>query len=239
MQKRFIGFTEVLKSKYSLMTFAVFLVLSLMACSHIGFMQDYRDIENGFGEEQEFSYDAKYDESKESNDTSKYKRIYCTPEDKRRNKKTVIDYLHIVCGLAKIQPDKDKILEITHVIFGIDPENNARIGHHLLNLKSGNKILQKMKIEKETDPFWSEVVFVKIREGVYWKDLNSDGYVEFAILPKDTGKAVYRSAYIYTLKDNSFHFYGEGNYVWTTGEHVLLNCPNCWDYDLEAYKKCL
>ena len=96
-----------------------------------------------------------------------------------------------------------------------------------------------MKVEKEGyDPFWKEVVFVKIREGVYWQDLNNDGHLEFAVLPKDSGVALYRDVYIYTLKNKSFYFYGKGKYLWEAGGHVLLNCPNCWKHNLEECKKC-
>ena len=96
-----------------------------------------------------------------------------------------------------------------------------------------------MQVEKEGyDPFWREVVFVKIRKDVYWQDLNNDGYPEFAILKTDTGNAIYRPVDIYTLKKGSFHFYGQGKYVWHTGQHVLLNCPKCWKFDLDECKKC-
>ena len=28
-----------------------------------------------------------------------------------------------------------------------------------------------------------------------------------------------------------------GTYVWYTGQHVLLNCPKCWEYDLDKMWK--
>ena len=96
-----------------------------------------------------------------------------------------------------------------------------------------------MKVENEGyDPFWKNVRFVKIRKGVYWQDLNQDGYPEFAVLKTDTGNAAYRTVDIYTLKNESFHFYGNRRYVWTTGEYVMFNCPKCTRRNLEECKKC-
>ena len=176
-----------------------------------------------------------------SSKEKKYKKIYCTPEDEKKGKKEVIDYSHIACGLTTIQPTESKTLEIQRIFSGIERHRgfNLQIGHHLLILKSDDKILQQIKVEKETDIFWYEVAFVKIRKGVYWADLNNDGYVEFAVLPRDTGNSEYRAAYLYTLKDNSFHFYERGVYIWPIGEHVMLNCPKCSRFDFDACKKCL
>ena len=66
------------------------------------------------------------------------------------------------------------------------PSSDMLLGHHLLFLKNGDKVLQKVQVEREGyDPFWKEVVFVKIRKGVYWQDINNDGKLEFAILKHD------------------------------------------------------
>ena len=170
-----------------------------------------------------------------------YNYIYCTPEDKKRGKKAIFGDINAPCGLSKIQPTDNRTLEIKRVFLGIERHSDGvemPAGHHLLLLKEGDKILQEIKVETEYDPFWYEVVFVKIRKNVYWQDLNNDGHPEFAVLPRDTGNALYRPVNIYTLKDESFHFYGQGKYLWEAGEHVLLNCPKCWKYDLDECKKC-
>ena len=149
--------------------------------------------------------------------------------------------MHVACGLSKIQPIDNRTLEIKRIVLGVEKltVGDMLLGHHLLILKSGNKVLKKIQVEKEGyDPFWREVVFVKIRKGVYWQDLNNDGYPEFAVLKTDTGNAAYRTPDIYTLKNESFHFYGEGTYVWTTGEHVMFNCPKCTRHDPDECKKC-
>ena len=184
-----------------------------------------------------------YSEANPPPKKAKYEEIYCTPEDEKKGVKTTkitIDSLNVPCGLSKIQPIENRTLEIKRIFLGVErlPTGDLLLGHHLLILKSGDKILQEVKVEKEDDPFWRDVVFVKIRENVYWQDLNNDGYPEFAILPTDMGNAIYRPAYIYTLKNKSFHFYGEGTYIWYTGQHVLLNCLECWECDLDKCEKC-
>ena len=239
MQEKFIDITtQHLISKYAI---TIFMTMFLMSCSHIAYIV--------YDEEQTFSQgsdeDAYVEEYSEANPPPREKNheeIYCTPEDKEKgvNAKITIDSLNIPCGLSKIQPLEDRILEIKRIFLGAEklPSGDMLLGHHLLLLKAGDKVLKEMKVEKKDDPFWRDVVFIKIRKNVYWQDLNSDGFPEFAILPTDMGNAIYRPAYIYTLKDNSFNFYGEGTYLWYTGQHVLLNCPECWEYDLDKCKKC-
>ena len=191
-------------------------------------------------QEVEESYDSASDEELISEANPKeHDYIYCTPEDKKKGKKAIFGDINAPCGLSKIQPIDNRVLEIKRVFLGMEHhDDGARVpmGYHLLILKSGDRILQEMKVEKENDIFWYEVVFVKIRKHVYWQDLNNDGYSEFAVLPRDTGNALYRPVNIYTLKDKSFHFYGQGKYLWEAGEHVLLNCPKCWKYDLDECK---
>ncbi len=218
----------------------VFITMNFISCRHITHSAYNRDHTFSPDADEE-SYEV-YSEANHPPSKEEYKKIYCTSEDEKRGIKATIDYLHVACGLSKIQPMDNRTLEIKRFFFGVKHyPDGARlpIGHHLLILRSGNKVLQEMKVENEGyDPFWKEVVFVKIRKGIYWKDLNNDGYPEFAVLKTDTGNAAYRSVEIYTLKDDSFHFYGEGMYVWTTGEHVLFNCPKCSRHNLDECKKC-
>lgn len=221
-----------------------FMTVVLMSCSHIAHIV-YNEDDISENSDNEETYFEAYSESHLSSREKQYEEIYCTSEDKEKGvkpTKVTIDALAIPCGRSKIQPLTNRTLEIERMVLGIErsPEVDILLGHHLLLLKDGDKVLQKIQVEKEGyDPFWKEVVFVKIREDAYWQDLNDDGYPEFAILPTEMGKAIYRSAYIYSLKGDSFHFYGEGTYIWYTGEHVLLNCPDCWEYDLDKCQKCL
>ena len=218
-----------------------FMTVVLMSCSHITYMVYDRDDMSESSEEK--TYFEKYSKSHPSSKEKPYKEIYCTPEDKKKGlkpTKITIDALAIPCGRSKIQPLKNRILEIERIVLGIErsPRVDILLGHHLLLLKDGDKVLHKIQVEKEDDPFWKEVVFVKIRKGVYWQDLNNDGHPEFAILPTEMGKAIYRPAYIYSLKEDTFHFYGKGKYIWYKGQHVLLNCPECWEYDLDKCDQC-
>ena len=236
MQKKFIGITmkHLIISKYAVFIFMIFIFIS---CGHTVYLV--------YNKDQNLENSNKHVYSKTQSSSSKriYEETYCTSEDKEKGLKTkvTIDALKIPCGRSQIQPKEDRTLEIKRIVSGVEEiagEGDLLLGHHLLVLKSGDEILQEMKVEKEDDPFWKEVVFVKIREGVYWQDLDGDGYLEFAILSTEMGIAIYRPAYIYTLKDNLFHFYGEGRYIWYKGQHVLLNCPECWEDDLDKCDQC-
>ncbi len=232
MQTKFIDIT--MKHLASKLTVVIFMTISFVSCSHIAHVVNKDHIPSQGSDEE-------YSEASPSQRKREYKKIYCTSEDEKKGIKTTIDYFHVACGLSKIQPIDNRTLEIKRIVLGVEKltVGDMLLGHHLLILKSGNKVLKKIQVEKEGyDPFWREVVFVKIRKGVYWQDLNNDGYPEFAVLKTDTGNAAYRSPDIYTLKNNSFYFYGKGRYVWTTGEHVLFNCPECTRRDPDECKKC-
>ena len=240
MQEKFIGITMKPLMKMNKYGLSFLIAINLISCNHLSDMNDdkhrisiWDSNEDTNNEEMHFS----------SQKEEKYEQIYCTPEDKKKEIKTNIDYLNVACGLPKIQPVDNKTLEIKQVFLGIEYRSDggrSPIGHHLLILKSGDEVLQEIKVETEEDIFWKEVLFVKIREGVYWKDLNNDGYLEFAILKTDTGYSTHRTVDLYTLKNNSFHFYGHGIYVWTTGQHVLFNCPEeCHHHNPEACDKCI
>ena len=209
----------------------------LMSCSHIGYMVYEED------QTSENFDEYVYSEADPPPRKKNYKQIYCTLEDEKRGIKVTIDFLNVPCGLSKIQPKKDRTLEVKRIFSGVrtlPSGGQIQKGHHLLFLKAGDKVLQKIQVEKEGyDPFWKKVLFVKIRKGIYWQDLNNDGYPEFSVLKTDTGYSSHRTVDIYTLKDSSFHFYGHGVYVWTTGEHVLLNCPrDCGHHNHDECKKC-
>ena len=243
MQKKFIDITmkHLMKNKSLNLVVSqflfVFMTVSLISCTHIMHIIT----EN---QEAEESSDLVFDEeliSEANPSPEKHEYIYCTPEDKKKGKNAIFGDINAPCGLSEIQPMNNRTLEIKRVFLGIERHPDGvemPAGHHLLLLKEGDKILQEIKVETEYDPFWYEVVFVKIRKNVYWQDLNNDGHPEFAVLPRDTGNALYRPVNIYTLKNESFHFYGQGKYLWEAGEHVLLNCPKCWKYDLNECKKC-
>ena len=237
MQKKSIDIT--MKHLASNFTIVIFMTMCFISCSHIAHMAYNEDHISSRDSDEE--YPEEYSEMNHPPRKEEYKKIYCTSKDEKKGVKTTIDYLHVACGLSKIQPIDNRTLEIKRIVSGIKKltVGDMLLGHHLLILKSGSKILQEMKVENEGyDPFWKEVRFVKIRKGVYWQDLNNDGHPEFAVLKTDTGNAAYRPADIYTLKNESFHFYGNGRYVWTTGEHVMFNCPKCTRRNLEECKKC-
>lgn len=239
MQKRFTGITMKPLMKINKHWLSFLIAMSLISCNHLSNMNDDKHQISVWDSNKGTDYENRYSSSQEE---EKYEQIYCTPEDEKKGIKTDIDYLNVACGLPKIQPVNNKTLEIKQFFLGVEYHSDggrSPIGHHLLILKSGDETLQEVKVETEDDIFWKEVLFVKIREGVYWKDLNNDGYLEFAILKTDTGYSTHRTVDLYTLKNNSFHFYGHGIYVWTTGQHVLFNCPEeCNHHNPEACDKC-
>ena len=160
MYKKFIDITmRHLVNKHTVIIFIM--AIFLMSCSHIAYIVHE--------EEDQTLEDSNEDVHSEANPPSKkakYEEIYCTQEDEKKRVKITIDSLNIPCGLAKIQPIENKTLEIKRIFLGAErlPTGDILLGHHLLLLKSGDKILQKVKVEKEDDPFWRHVVFVKIRK---------------------------------------------------------------------------
>ena len=231
MQKKFIDFImKHLKNKPKIFViFFIFCLLTtyLISCSHI-FKKDLETYNYGY-----YSEAVPY--------PKKLHDIYCTIKDKRDGKKADFDSLSMPCGREKIKPLRNRSLAIKRIYtdemetFGGDM---IPWGYHLIVLKDGKKTLQEIKVESEEDLFWYEVKFVKIREGVYWSDLDNDGYLEFAVVARDIGSAIYYTAKLYSLKENLFEFYGEGRYLVEAGEHVLLNCPKCRKHNLDECKKC-
>ena len=57
--------------------------------------------------------------------------------------KVTIDSLNVPCGLSKIQPIENRTLEIKCIFLGVErlPSSDILLGHHLLILKSSDKIL--------------------------------------------------------------------------------------------------
>ncbi len=144
MQKKFIDI--IMKHLSSKFILVIFVTISFISCSHIthiAYNEDYISSQDSNEEYSEMNPQPSKDE---------YKKIYCTSEDEKKEIKTTIDYLHVTCGLSKIQPIDNRTLEINRVFLGIEHHSDGArvpIGHHLLILKSNDKILQEIKVETE------------------------------------------------------------------------------------------
>lgn len=120
----------------------------------------------------------------------------------------------------------------------VDDEGVRRYWKTTILLKKKNKLLWE-KVYKEVDNIqWVYGNIVPIRKNKYYADLNEDGFPEVAILPWDLGMAVYRTAEIYTVYDDGLVKYGEGKFNFEFGPNVLLGCPKCWKFDMDACTKC-
>ena len=138
MQKKFIDIT--MKHLASKFTVVIFMTMSFISCSHIAHIAYNEDYMSSQDSDEE--YFEEYSEMNSPPRKEEYKKIYCTSEDKKKEIKTTIDYLHIACGLSKIQPIDNRILKIKRFFFGVEHYPNGGrvpIGHHILILKSDNK----------------------------------------------------------------------------------------------------
>ena len=129
MQTRFIGIT--MKPLVNKLILVIFLIMSFISCSHIAhiaYNEDYISSQDSDGE---------YSEANPAPRKREYKKIYCTSEDKKKGIKATIDYLHVACGLSRIQPIDNRTLEIKRIVLGVErlSFSNLLLGHHLLILK--------------------------------------------------------------------------------------------------------
>ena len=158
MRRKFIGIT--MQHSINKCIAIVFMTVFLISCSHIAYMVHEKDQTS-----KDFDEEA-YSEMNHSPRKTKYKQIYCTPKDQKEGVKATIDFLNVPCGLSEMRLIENRTLKIKRIFLGAErlPSTDILLGHHLLILKSGNKILQEIKVEKEDDPFWKKVLLLRLEK---------------------------------------------------------------------------
>lgn len=141
------------------------------------------------------------------------------------------------CVRETISINSNEKLEIHFVITNKDSDDPYEYGHQeLLRYKNG-KIIEKMKLRKDDDAYWSIVPFVRIRKQKYLADLDNDNFLEFAIFPFHPGSAIWGTVRIFSLKDK-IEFWGEGRYQFEGDTFVRLGCMRCSKFNPGECKKC-
>ena len=172
--------------------------------------------------------------------TSPHPEIYCTSEERAQGIKTSLLKESVPCGRSQlIHPRSLGQLSLRMVLKKSPiPDSEEAPGFHFLLHQVDGHAVEQIKVERDDDPFWSEVVFVKVREDKYWSDLDGDGYDEFAIFPFSPGSAVFGTARIYSLTPEGIKYFGEGRLAIESGGHILLDCLDCSQLNPEACRHC-
>ncbi len=144
-------------------------------------------------------------------------------------------------GIEKLQlPNKMELSVATEKDFDfVDEQGARRYWKTTLTLKKEKKVLWQKIHREDKEERWVYGNIVPIRKGKYFDDLNHDGQYEVAILPWDFEMAVYRTAEIYTVKDDELVKYGEGRFNFEFGPNVLFGCMRCSKFDAKECEKCL
>jgi hypothetical protein len=124
--------------------------------------------------------------------------------------------------------------------FKVNNSNSGDLyekGYQELLYYKNNKIIEKIKLRLDDDPYWSEVYFIRIRKQKYFSDIDGDGHLEFAILPFSPGSSAWATARIYSLK-KKITFWGQGRYQFEGDTFVKLNCMDCSNFNPDACLKC-
>ena len=162
MYKKHIGITMPHSTNKYVVSF---MTVTLMSCTHIDHVvYDEDQVPKNSDKAVYFEEYSAMDPKEE-----KYEEIYCTPEDEKNGvkiTKITIDALRIPCGRSKIQPMENRTLEIERIFLGVEqsPRVDILLGHHLLLLKDGDKVLQKMQVEKKMIPFGKKSFLLKLEK---------------------------------------------------------------------------
>ncbi|MGB0452658.1 MAG: hypothetical protein ACPGJV_03015 [Bacteriovoracaceae bacterium] len=141
------------------------------------------------------------------------------------------------CIRNKLDINSREKLIIHFVITNKNSEDPYKYGYQeLLRYKDG-KVVEKIKLRKDGDAYWTMVPFVRVRKQKYFEDLDGDGSLEFAVFPFHPGSAIWMRARIFSLK-KTIEFWGEGKYQYEGNSFVQLNCMDCSKFNPKACQKC-
>lgn len=143
----------------------------------------------------------------------------------------------IICASEKIEHPSGVTLRIHYVVTSAKSEDPYEHGYQVLQMLKKGRVVQTIKLRQENEPAWNQTPFVRIRKDTYFSDLDGDGIEEFAVFPFSPGSALMDTATIYSLKERVVPW-GFGRISIEGHGHVLLGCPTCGKFDLDACKKC-
>lgn len=143
-------------------------------------------------------------------------------------------------GVEKILlPNGRKLTVVTDKDFDfVDEQGVRRYWKTTMKLTEKGKVSWQKTHRELKEKKWVYGNIVPIRNGKYYADLNKDGFFEVAILPWDFGMAMYRTAEIYTVKDDGLYKFGEGRFNFELGPNVLMGCSKCWKFNAKACSFC-
>ena len=160
-------------------------------------------------------------------------KVKCTESDRER----VYELGDLVCVKNDLKVNHTEKLKIRFKVTDKNSLDVYKYGYQeLLRYKNG-KVVEKVKLRRDEDAYWSEVPFVRVRKQKFLADLDGDGYLEFAVYPFHPGTALYGEVRIFSLKDK-IEFWGNGKYFFEGDSFVQLGCMKCSKFRPEECKKC-
>jgi hypothetical protein len=160
-------------------------------------------------------------------------RVSCTPGEEIK----IFKVGDLICSRKVIQVGPHEQLRVHFKVLNNNAEDLYEYGYQELLRYKGDKIVERIKLRREDDAYWSETPFVRVRKQKFLSDLDGDGYKEFAIFPFSPGSAIWGTVRIFSLKDK-IEFWGEGRYQFENDTFVQLNCMDCSKFNSDACKKC-
>lgn len=171
--------------------------------------------------------------SAENYNFNKKTKVRCTPDSE-----IIIHELgDTPCWKHFLQISQSESLKTHFVVTNKDSKDPYEYGYQELLRYKNEKIIEKIKLRRDDDAYWSKVPFVRIRKQTYLADLDNDGYPEFAIFPFSSGSAIWGTVRIFSLKDK-IEFWGEGRYQFEGDTFVQLGCMKCSKFNPDECKKC-
>ncbi len=144
----------------------------------------------------------------------------------------------LICTKSKININKHEYLEIKFIVNDKNSEDPYEYGYQELHRYRNGRLIEKVKLREDSDAYWSQTPFIRLREKLFLSDLDGNGTLEFAILPFHPGSAIWLTARIYSLDSNQISYWGNGRYRFEADTHVQLNCPKCSKFNSAECKKC-
>lgn len=141
------------------------------------------------------------------------------------------------CIRKEIIVNSKEKLVVTFIITNKDSEDPYEYGYQELQRYKKGEVVERIKLRREGEPYWSMAPFVRIRKQTYFADLDNDGYLEFAIFPFSPGSAIWGTVRIFSLKEK-IELWGEGRYQFEGDTSVQLGCMSCSKFNPEECKKC-
>lgn len=166
-------------------------------------------------------------------DFNKETTIQCTKDSKPKNYKVG----DTPCWEKSLRVSSQESLKIHFKIMNKSSYDLYERGYQELLRIKDKKIVEKIKLRRDDDAYWSEVPFVRIRKQKYLADLDGDGFLEFAIFPFSPGSAIWGTVRIFSLKEK-IEYWGEGRYQFEGDTYVQLGCMKCSKFNPNACKSC-